>query len=294
MAQHTFDNMLAVAASHDKARLLSCTGEHSGEWLTTPPSCEQLKLRNPVMQCLLRRRLGLPIFPEPFPCEAERCTHQIDCHGHHATACTRTGRIHGRHAAATGPWRQILNEAGYRTHVERLISNTHLATRANDQRRMDIVAAPGSRGAGARRGVALFCDVTVVCPLSGLGQARPGTTREAGHVLANTAAKKHRRYADVAAMGGLVVLGCEVYGRWCAETISLVKELAKLKGREAPDFLRQSVTAALTRRWWGLASVGVQRAIGEALLCGKGADLLATTALSEGPGAVELLELHGN
>ena len=112
-----------------------------------------------------------------------------------------------------GPWRQVLNEAGYRTHVKRLISNTHLATRANDQRRMDSVAAPGSRGAGARRRVALFCDVTVVCPVSGLGQVRPGTTRQAGHVLVKTVAKKHRRYADVAALGGLVVLGCEVYGR---------------------------------------------------------------------------------
>ena len=70
--------------------------------------------------------------------------------------------------------------------------------------------------------------------------------------------------------------------------------LTSLKGRDVHDFLRQSITAALTRRWWGLASVGVQRAIGEALLCGKGADLLATTALSEGPGMVELLEFHGS
>ena len=44
-----------------------------------------------------------------------------------------------------------------------------------------------------------------------------------------------------------LVLGCEVYGRWCPDALSLVKELAYLKARSSPAYLRASVRAACAR-----------------------------------------------
>ena len=48
-------------------------------------------------------------------------------------------------------------------------------------------------------------------------------------------ATKRRKYADVASSSQacLLVLGCETYGRWCAAAISIVRELATLKARQA-------------------------------------------------------------
>ena len=159
---------------------------------------------------------------------------------------------------------------------------------------MDVVAAPGSRGAGARRGVALFCDVTIVSPLSRIGQARPRAAVEDGYVLQAAAARKHRRYADIDASGAgaLIVLGCEVYGRWSDEALLLVKELATLKARPYPAYLRHSVRAAWHSRWWSLASVGMMNAAGESLLAGQGADLLAGSPPAAPPGVIELLDLN--
>ena len=90
----------------------------------------------------------------------------------------RTGRAHARHSTAISPWRQVLNEAGYRVHTERLIRNTHLAVHHDDQRRMDLVAAPGARGLGARRGregkgpEQVVLERATLSPLSGFGTAQ--------------------------------------------------------------------------------------------------------------------------
>eukprot|EP00973_Karenia_brevis_P008072 1093640-Karenia_brevis.AAC.1 len=65
-----------------------------------------------------------------------------------------------------------------------MLRDTHLAVRADDRRRMDLVAAPGVRSVGARRGVALFGDVTVVSPISRAGAARPGAANVDGAVVA--------------------------------------------------------------------------------------------------------------
>ena len=275
----------------DATRIRSCGGPHSGQWLTTAPSSDRLALRCPVMQILLRRRLGLVVDPVSTSCEAPRCGAQLDGKGHHRSACTRTGRIHGRHAAAVGPWQQVLSEASYRTHTERLLRNTHLAVRPADQRRMDLVAAPGARGIGARRGLSLFCDITIVSPLTRNGVSRNGARHTDGAMVAAAARRKHAHYADIDASGiaAFIVLGSEVFGRWGAEALKLVSDLAALKARSAPPLLRQSARAAWTSRWWGILSIGTQRAIGEALLCPNGADLIAGTTLADPPPITDII-----
>ena len=141
---------------------------------------------------------------------------------------------------------------------------------------MDLVAAPGARAAGARRGVPLFGDVTVVSVHTQAGEARPGAANNDGAVLAQAVARKRQKYRDVTAssQAALVVLGCEVYGRWCDDAIRLVREMAALKARQAPPMLRGCAQYAWSNRWWSLVGVGVQKAIAESLLRHGGSDLL--------------------
>ena len=215
----------------------------------------------------------------------------MDMLGHHRSACTRTGRIHGRHAAAVQPWVQVLNEAGYRVRTERLLRDTHLPTRPEDQRRMDLVAAPGARAVGARRGVPLFGDVTVVSVHTRSGEARPTAATTEGAIIRSAMQSKRRKYADVVAspQAALVVLGCEVYGRWCNDAISLVTELAALKAREAPPLLRGCAHYAWSNRWWALLSVGTQRAVAEALLRHAGPDLQPSAPTEVTPPLMDVL-----
>ena len=284
-------NILRDATPVDAARYRSCKGRNNSRWLTAIPSTEALALSNPILQCLLRRRLGLPILPEADLCEGPTCQAPLDPWGHHRVACTRTGRIHGRHAAALQPWRQVFSEAGYRVRAERLLRNTHLQTHPTDNRRMDLVAAPGARGAGARRGVPLFADVTVVSVHTRGGDARPTAANRDGGVLQQAVATKRRKYADVnaAAQACLLVLGCEAYGRWCDDAVLIVRELASLKAREAPPLLRGCAQHAWSNRWWALVGIGVHRAIAESLLRHGGPDLLPHAPTSLAPPLADVL-----
>ena len=139
-----------------------------------------------------------------------------------------------------------------------MLRDTHLPTSPADQRRMDLVAAPGARAVGARRGVPLFVDVTVVSVLTRQGEARPMAATTDGGVLRRAVAVKQRKYQDVHAsrQACLLVLGCETYGRWCEDAVRIVRELAALKAQEAPPLLRGCAHCAWSNHWWGLVGVG--------------------------------------
>ena len=183
-------------------------------------------------------------------------------------------------------------EAGYRVREERLLRDTHLPTRPDDQRRMDLVAAPGARGVGARRGVPLFADVTVDSVHTMRGDARPSASTTDGGVLGNAVTTKRRRYHDVhnSTQACLLVLGCETYGRWCDDAIHIVRELAQLKAQQAPPKLRGCAHHAWANRWWSLIGVGVQRAIAESLLRHAGVDLQASAPTTPAPALADVLQ----
>ena len=155
---------------------------------------------------------------------------------------------------------------------------------------MDLVAAPGARSVGARRGRALFCDVTIVSPHTKRGAPRAGARSTDGQTVARADRKKRIKHADVdnSGIAAFVVLGCEVFGRWNDDAIQLVSQLARLKSMEAPPLLRRSAQHAWANRWWGLVGIGTQRAVAEALLCQHGPDLLPGIAEERGPTLTEL------
>ena len=123
--------------------------------------------------------------------------------------------------------------------------------------------------------MALFADVTIVGVHTKRGEARPLAATTDGGALGYAVAAKRRKYADVVASreASFLVLGCESFGRWCEDATRLVRELVSLKAREAPPSMRGCARYAWSNRWWALVSVGVQRAVAEALLRHSGADL---------------------
>jgi hypothetical protein len=121
--------------------------------------------------------------------------------------------------------------------------------------------------------------------------ARSGTSNAEGAVLRQAEGKKRRKYADVVASphASLAVLGCEVFGRWNSDAVSLLDELAALKANDAPPLLRRSARLAWSNRWWGLVGVATHRAIAESLLCEGGADLLPGAGGGECPPLADVL-----
>ena len=81
------------------------------------------------------------------------------------------------------------------------------------------------------------------------------------------------------------VLACEVGGRFSPECGDLVSRLVEHKASQQPAPLRGSFRVILHRRWWGLLSVAVQRAVAYNL---AGADWPGS-GLKELPGLEELL-----
>ena len=93
-------------------------------------------------------------------------------------------------------------------------------------------------------------------------------------------------------LGRLVVLGCEVGGRWYPEALRILGSLAEVKSQEAPSLLRQSIRMAWRRRW--------QRALADSLLKPEGphrweidgATPLCSELYDEGPPAFSRLPLR--
>ncbi len=74
------------------------------------PSTDALRLCSPEFPCALRRRLGLANGGTREQCEG--CGGAIDPHGHHRTACGRTGRNYARHKCVVAAWRQCSKKPG--------------------------------------------------------------------------------------------------------------------------------------------------------------------------------------
>ena len=104
----------------------------------------------------------------------------------------------------------------------------------------------------------MFCDATFLSPLHADGSPHPGAADTDGVVLARADNDKRTRiYREVEDCSSveLVVLGCELGGRWNQAAISLVTELARHKVQTAPPMLRASAQQAWANRWW--AKLGV-------------------------------------
>ena len=85
----------------EKARLLSISLDHAGDWLNTPPLIALgLHLRPVEFVLVVKYRLGLPVFDQRGPCPA--CLQESDILGDHALCCGSGGERISRHNAQKG------------------------------------------------------------------------------------------------------------------------------------------------------------------------------------------------
>ena len=79
---------------------------------------------------------------------------------------------------------------------------------------------------------------------------------------------KERRYPELVGSNRckLMVLACEVGGRWSATCCQFVRDLAEAKSRAAPRRLQRSSARAWEDRWWGILAVAAQDTLAATLV----------------------------
>ena len=116
-----------------------------------------------------------------------------------------------------------------------------------------------SRGHATRRSVMLRRDTRL--PVDTRGKAPDG---------AAIAVAERRKRPELLRPGPqrLCILACEAGGRWSAESLRFVTQLARLKERvqRTPAALRGAAKQGWLRRWWGLLSVALQSTLAGTLL----------------------------
>ena len=256
-------NNRSNAACTGKARLWSCTGRFAAAWMVTAPRSDATTFLNVEMHIAMKRRLGMAISYEG-----------PDAHGYANLTTNVGGRLNARHLAWLVAWRQVMSEAGGQVpdrNVERMLQCTNVPVPPGDTRRLDLVVP----GLNVARGLPLVCDVTVLSPLTGTGQARPGTSNIGGRLLEQATIQNNNNYPEVitSGLGALYCLGAEVYGRMCKQAVDLLPELARERCRGLHPRLRRGTALGLLHRWSGILSVGLQRGVAHVVANEYGADL---------------------
>ena len=212
-----------------------------------------------------------------------------DVHGHASLTDNRWARLNIRHTGVVAGWRQVLVEAGAAIpdrNVERTLTRTNIPVAPEDGRRLDLVAP----GLNVYRGLPLFCDVTVLSPITATGMARPGTSNQGGQLLVHAEADNNDTYHDVIStgLGALLCLGFEVYGRWGRQCVDLVPKLARERTRGLHVRVRRGMALSLQHRWCAILGLAVQKSVAHVVLSSPaGVDLLAT-GLEPAPALADL------
>ena len=193
---------------------------------------------------LLLRRLWCPVLLSASSC---RCGRPLDLSGHHRAACLHAG-VFGRsgfnlESAAA----RVCREAGGRVTTNVRVQDLDLPPRAGaDNRRLKMVAD----GLPLFHGAQLAIDTTMVSPvrLDGSSRRQCGTTD--GTAMAQARVRKERTYPELAQAHGrarLVVVVCEVGGRWSDDALSFLNSLTNAKVREEPDDFKK--VSQTSNRW---------------------------------------------
>ena len=261
--------VLPSLSSADRAIVRSGSGRRAADWLIVLPTAPGLQMTSIRFQIALRRRLRLPLLIADRRCGAtgHGCGLDLDARGDHRASCPRTGLLARRAGPVERAWFRVAQESGARAVRKQLLRDTNAAAvPATDRRQLDLVAYGLTR-----RGTALCCDATVVSPLDRNGRPHGHAADMDGFVPTEAEGKKRWTYPELlrSPMCKLVVLGCEVGGRWNSDAFRFVQRCAQLRELEAPRLLRNSAAQGWRNRWWGLLSVAVQDALA-ATLCLEG------------------------
>jgi hypothetical protein len=105
-------------------------------------------------------------------------------------------------------------------------------------------------------------------------------------MVRNARLEKQSKFPEIdeSGLGKLYCLGVEIFGRWGEDALSF---LARERRRTLPRAVARTSQAAVLRRWWGLPSVSVQKAVSQSIVRSMGPDL-TETAREPPPGLADL------
>ncbi len=255
----------------EQALLLSQGGPFASQYLQALPTKMQLEIENALLQCLLRRRLRIPLADGLCVCPASShgsgstwttAKIALDVFGDHLASCMRTGRVQRRANVLEKIWMQVFKEAGGMVVPNEKLRNMRIGVDPEDNRRVEFCVYNLT-------GVPLLCDVTQVSPLAQNGTPHPKCAVEAGAAFEVAVKRKNSTYREAQQNAGQVkleTLACEVGGRWNESCITWVGRLAKWKASAELPHLRRASEFAWHSRWWSILSVAAQRAFALSLI----------------------------
>ena len=211
-----------------------------------------------VFRVLLLRRFWRPL---PLSASACRCGRPLDDLAHHRSACATSGVLGRRGFALESAAARVCREAGGRVTLSLQlpctvrVSDLDLPPRgAHDQRRLEVVAD----GLPLFHGAQLAIDNGV----SSEGDGRPGPqcARVDGAALVRARRRKETTYNELSgARQWLVVLACEVGGRWSGECQNFRRRRSGMNPQRSPRLAAKMefrsgvlglVAAGTPRRSW--------------------------------------------
>ena len=138
-----------------------------------------------------------------------------------------------------------------------------------DGRRLEVV----TDGLPLFHGAQLALDATMVSALRCDGTPHRRAAEKDGAVLRAARRRKERTYPELTGRFGrarLVVLACEVGGRWSEETNNFLLQLAKAKVRGVPQPLKSSAKQSWLWRWRSILACAAAKAFAQSLLEQRG------------------------
>jgi hypothetical protein len=231
------NRQLSYAANdYDKARLLSVSSPHAGDWLNAAPiSSVGLRLSNDVIRIAAGLRLGSNLCA-PHLCG---CGQAVDARGSHGLSCTRSAGRSLRHLLVN----DIIHRELIRADVAAIKEPTGL------------IAGSGLRPDGATlipwsRGKCMAWDATIVDTVA--ASHLTSTRNQAGAAAVHAANLKHQKYESLAASHLIVPVAVETFGAWAMESLDFLRELGRRASQATGDqrettFLLQRISVAIQR-----------------------------------------------
>ena len=245
LAQHELFS--SAADDRERARLLSLTLPHNGDFLKVVPSkALGLALDPLVFRVVTLYRLGLQIYPADASCPV--CGKLSDRFGDHAVGCGGDFDRIGRH--------DRLRDAIFgAARAAALAPRREVAVTSSQSRPADIFLPSWSRG----RPAAL--DVTVTSSLQ--RSSISGSASRAGHALQLAERRKRRTHATACHEAGVtfIPLAVEALGGWSSEACETLVSLARFHSLRSADPPPDSFQRLLER-----LSVTLQRGNGHLII----------------------------
>ena len=173
----------------------------------------------------------------------------------------RTGLVKRRALLPELAWVQICSEAGGSVKHRPLLNTLAVpGVPPSDNRELDIVV----ERLPICGGKTVIGDVTLRSPLSAQGVPKNGAEKDAGSTFHGARLNKANAYPELQGDHPhfqFLLLGCEVGGHLSEECHSLIKQLVTCRASFHPVHLRPFLKNMYKRRWYGVLSCAIQRAI---------------------------------